>query len=158
MGITEFNGFAPKVISEKGSDVYMAVELATKIAKHSTIPKISDVIKKIADAKPLNEVDLLIKVAIDDYTSQINSALYTSLKDESLKNDILKNWLSSVKMAVRKRRRELLQQIAEIKFSLILSKKWFEEFASFDENTLDVTVDKKKLSIKFEMAEKEVNV
>jgi len=52
-----------------------------------------------------------------------------------------------------------LQEIAQIKFSLILSKKWFEEFTSFDEDTLIITSDKgEEVTFKFEMKEKEIAV
>lgn len=154
LGITEYNGFNPSMTTEKGTDFYMAVELNTKIAKHSTIPKITDVIDKIKAKKALNPVDELVKVAIDDYNTQITSKMYTELTDEDLKNKVLENWLKSVKGTVNKKRKSLLQEIAQIKFSLILSKKWFEEFSSFDENTFNHN----NLVFTFEMKESQVNL
>jgi hypothetical protein len=158
LGLTEGNGFNPSTVTEKGADFYMAPKLETKIAKHSTSPKITEVLDKIASKKPLNAMDELIKVAIDDYNTQITSKLYTDLTDEKLKNDVLKNWLKSVKTSVNKKRKELLQEIAQIKFSLILSKKWFEEFSSLDENTLTVKSGKNDLGIVFDYKEIQVNL
>jgi len=159
LGITEFNGFAPKTTTEAGSDLYMAVELKTKIAKHSSLPKVEDVIAKVLANKPLTPVDKLMAVAINDYQSQINSSLYKSLKDDKLRNDVLKTWLSTSKMDVRVNRRKLLQEIAQIKFSLILSKKWFDEFNSFDENELTLNLNGSgEVTVKFDMIEKEVAV
>lgn len=158
LGLTESNGFNPSMTTEKGSDFYMAVELKTKIAKHSAIPKITDVLDKIKTGKALNAVDLLVKVAIDDYNAQVTSKLYTDLTDETLKNEVLKNWLKSVKGSMNKKRKQLLQEIAQIKFSLILSKKWFEELPTFDDNTLSMKIGNNDLAFVFEYKEKEVTL
>lgn len=158
LGITSYNGFAPKMVTEKGSDFYMAVELNTKIAKYSAIPTVNAVLKKIEEGKPLNAVDNLLKPAIDDYETQINSKIYKSLTDENLQKDILKNWLKGVNATINVQRKKLIQEIAQIKFSLILSKKWFSEFNSFDEDTLTQKIDGLDLTFKFELSEKEVNV
>lgn len=158
LGITSYNGFNPKMVTEKGSDFYMAVELNTKIAKYSAIPAVNAVLKKIAEGKPLNVADELLKPAIDDYETQINSSIYKSLTDDNLKKDILKNWLKGVNATINVQRKKLIQEIAQIKFSLILSKKWFEEFKSFDEDTLVQNIDGKDLTFKFELSEKKVNV
>ena len=99
-----------------------------------------------------------MKVAIDDYTSQINSSIYKSLTDEKLKGEVLKNWLTSVKMSVRVKRRSFIQQVAQIKFSLILSKKWFEEFKTFEEKTITLSFNKKDVVFNFELEEKQVNL
>lgn len=159
IGITEYNGFAPKTTTEEGGDVYMAVELNTKIVKYSTLPSVNALLKKIYDNKNLNAPELLMKIAYDDYNTQINSSIYTALTDDNLKKEILKNWLTKAKNRIRMERRNVLQEIAQIKFSLILSKKWFEEFTSFDEDTLIITSDKgEEVTFKFEMKEKEIAV
>jgi hypothetical protein len=146
------------MVTEKGNDFYMAVELITKIAKHSTIPPVNSIIEKIKVGKQLTQIDELLKPAIDDYNTQINSSIYLSLTDQKLKDQILENWLKTVNKALSDQRKQLLQEIAQIKFSLILSKKWFIEFNSFDEDTLLETIDNKDLTFKFELSEKEVNL
>lgn len=158
LGITTYNGFAPKMVSEKGNDFYMAVELNTKIAKHSTIPTVASVITKLEQGKALTPADELLKSAIDDYNTQVNSKIYTSLKDQATKDQILENWLKLVNKDVQIKRKAYLQQIAQIKFSLILSKKWFEEFKSFDEDTLNQKIDGKDLTFTFEMKETQITL
>jgi hypothetical protein len=158
LGITSYNGFNPKMTTEKSTDFYMAVELNTKIAKLSALPTVASVIKKIEEGKALTPADELLKTAIDDYNTQINSPLYKSLKDEKLKNDVLENWLKTVNKAVSDQRKQLLQEIAQIKFSLILSKKWFTEFKSFEEDTLVQKIDGKDLVFKFELTETQINL
>jgi hypothetical protein len=159
LGITQFNGFAPKTTAAEGSDVYMAVELKTKIAKHSSLPKVDVVIDKVLAGKSLTAAEKLMAIAINDYESQISSPIYTSLVDQKLKDEVLSNWLSKAKLAVRKDRRQLLQDIAQIKFALILSKKWFEEFDSFDENKLSMDMNGSgEVQFTFDMTEKEIAV
>jgi hypothetical protein len=48
--------------------------------------------------------------------------------------------------------------IAGVKFSLILSKRWFKEFKDFDENTLQLDVDGGIKEVKFEFNEKLVEI
>jgi len=159
LGLTESNGYnEPGMTLEKGTDFYMAPVLETKIAKHSSSPKVLDVINKMKEGKALNPYDQLLKVAIDDYNAVVTSSLYVGLTDTKLKDEALRNWLKSVKTAMNKKRKSLLQDIAQIKFSLILSKKWFEEFSSFDENTLSLKVGKDDLGIVFDYKEKQVNL
>jgi len=158
LGITTYNGFAPKMLTEKSQDFYMAVELNTKIAKYSSIPTVASVIKKLEDGKTLTPADELLKPAIEDYNTQITSKIYTSLKDQKKKDEILENWLKTVNADVSTQRKAALQEIAQIKFALILSKKWFAEFKSFEEDTLVQKIDGKELTFKFEMAEKQVNL
>jgi hypothetical protein len=156
LGLTTYNGFNPKVTSEKSTDFYMAVELNTKIAKMSTLPTVAAVLKKAG--KGLTPAEELLQPAIDDYNEQINSKIYTSLTDQKLKDQILENWLKSVNKDVSTKRKQYLQEIAQIKFSLILSKKWFTEFKSFDENTLVQKIDGKDLTFTFDMTETQINL
>jgi Mg-chelatase subunit ChlD len=164
LGITD-GGFNPKTTTEKGKDVYMAVELKTKISLHSTIPTVEKTLNRIDEvndpknkkSKPLNPVEELMKIAVDDYKTQTTTPLYLSL-DEATKTKALETWLKNAKLAVRKKRRALLQEIAQIKFSLILSKKWFIELPSFDVDTFNHKINGKDLTFKFEMTEEEVTV
>lgn len=158
LGITEFNGFNPSMTTQKSEDFYMAVELNTKIALHSALPTVEAVIKSIQGKKALKPAEELMKVAIDDYEAQLASPMYTSLTDETLKKKVLESWLKNVKKTVNKKRKELLQEIAQIKFSLILSKKWFEEFSTFEEKTLSLKVGKKDLNFEFDLTETQVNL
>jgi Mg-chelatase subunit ChlD len=158
LGITTFNGFNPKMLTEKSTDFYMAVELNTKIAKLSTIPTVASVLKKIEEGKALTPADELLKPAIDDYNAQVNSPIFKALTDQKLKDQVLENWLKTVNKTVSDQRKQLLQEIAQIKFSLILSKKWFTEFKSFEEDTLVQKIDGKDLTFKFELTETQINL
>ena len=83
--------------------------------------------------------------------------MYKSLSEEQQKG-ILKTYLETKSNILNKQRRKVLQDIAEIKFSLILSKKWFTEFNSFDENKLNVNFDGQDLDFTFALSEKEEKI
>jgi hypothetical protein len=157
IGITDYNGFSPKVTSAEATDFYMSVVLETKIKGLSSLPKVEDVVKKIESGAALKLNEFVMADAIKKYLSQLDSDMYKSLSEEQQKN-VLKTYLETKSKILNKQRRKVLQEIAEIKFSLILSKKWFTEFKSFDENTLSVNFDGKDLDFTFNLAEKEEKI
>lgn len=157
VGITDYNGFNPKVSSAEATDFYMSVVLNTKIKGLSSLPKVVDVLKKIESGKELKLNEYVMADAIKKYHEQLNSDMYLSLGEEQQKG-VLKTYLETKSAILNKKRRKVLQEIAEIKFSLILSKKWFVEFDSFDENKLSVNFDGQDLEFTFDLAEKEEKI
>jgi hypothetical protein len=95
--------------------------------------------------------------AIKKYQAQLVSDMYLSLGEEQQKG-VLKTYLETKSGILNKQRRKILQEIAQIKFSLILSKKWFTEFKSFDENQLAVNFDGQDLNFTFALSEKEEKI
>ena len=157
IGITDYNGFAPKTDFEESTDFYMSVNLAVKIKGLSTLPKVEDVVAKLKDNKPLKLNELLLSYSIKNYQQQLESDLFKSLNEEQQK-EILKNYLIKKSDELNIVKRKTAQEIAQIKFSLILSKKWFIEFKSFDENKLIKEIDGQNLEFTFELSEKEVKI
>lgn len=157
VGITDFNGFAPKVVEEESTDFYMSVNLATKIKGLSSLPKVEDVVAKIKDNKPLKLNEYVMADAIKKYSAQLDSDMYKSLSEEQQKG-VLKTYLTTKSDILNKQRRKVLQEIAQIKFALILSKKWFTEFKTFDENKLSLKLDGQDLDFTFDLNEKEVKI
>jgi len=157
IGITDFNGFAPKVTSAEATDFYMSVNLTTKIKGLSSLPKVEDVVAKIKDKKPLKLNEWIMSDAIIKYNSQLESDMYKSLSAEQ-QLGVLKTYLETKSAMLNKKRRKVLQEIAEIKFALILSKRNFIEFKTFDENTLNIKLDDQELTFTFEFSEKEEKI
>lgn len=146
IGITDYNGFAPKTSSELNGDVYISVNLDIKLKGLASLPKVSDVIAKLAlPNSVLKPAELLMSKAIKE--------ILPRLSDENLEEFIINKTNEVVA-----RKRELMQQKAEIVFALILSKKWFTEFKSFDENTLMLTIDGQIFDFTFNLSEKEVKI
>lgn len=185
LGFSENNGFSPKTELQDSTDFYMSVNLETKIAGCSSIPKVEDVIPKVeklieienklqdpdmltTDVKDKLHMELskLFKVsetlmvpAIKDYLTQTSSKLYLSQKPE-IQLEILKTWIKDAKIEANKKRRALMQNIAQIKFGIILSRGWMTEFKSMDENELEIELIKgeKPLKVKFVSSEEEEKI
>jgi len=157
VGVTDFNGFAPKVVSVESTDFYMSVILETKIKGLSSLPKVDDVLAKIVAKKELKLGDYVMADAIAKYQAQTESDLFKSLSEDQQKG-ILKTYLETKSTILNKQKRKIMQQIAQIKFSLILSKKWFTEFKTFDENKLALTLDGQTLDFTFDLCEKEEKI
>lgn len=157
VGVTDYNGFAPKVTAEESTDFYMSVNLITKIKGLSSLPKVEDVVAKIKAGKELKLSEWVMADAIKKYLAQLDSDIYMSLGEEQQK-EMLKTYLITKSSILNKQRRKALQEIAEIKFALILSKKWFREFKSFDENKLNLKLDDQDLEFTFDLCEKEVKI
>jgi len=157
VGVTDFNGFSPKVTSAEATDFYMSVVLDTKIKGLSSLPKVDDVLKKIESGATLKISEWVMADAIKKYQAQLVSDMYLTLGEEQRKG-VLKTYLETKSGILNKQRRKILQEIAQIKFSLILSKKWFTEFQSFDENQLNVNFDGQDLTFTFDLSEKEEKI
>ena len=157
VGITDYNGFSPKTDAKETKDFYMSVNLATKIKGLSSLPKVDDVKKKIFAGTTLKLNEWVMADAIKKYMEQTASDMFQSLSDEQQKG-VLKTYLETKSDILNKQRRKILQEIAEIKFALILSKKWFTEFKSFDENQLAMNFDGQDLDFIFALSEKEEKI
>jgi hypothetical protein len=157
VGVTDFNGFAPKVTSAEATDFYMSVVLATKIKGLSSLPKVEDVVAKIKAKGSLKLNEWVMADAIKKYLAQTETDMYQTLNDDQ-KKGVLEVYLNTKSSMLNKKRRAILQEIAQIKFSLILSKKWFTEFKSFDENKLAVNFDGQDLDFTFDLSEKEEKI
>ena len=157
VGVTDYNGFNPPTDAAEAQDFYMSVNLATKIKGLSSLPKVEDVKKKILAGSPLKLSEWVMADALRKYMAEQESDMYQSLSAEQQKG-VLKTYLETKSDLLNKRRRKVLQEIAEIKFALILSKKWFKEFQTFDENQLELNLDGHDLTFTFDLSEKEVKV
>jgi hypothetical protein len=147
VGITENSGFAPKVEAIKSEDFYMAPTLKVKIEKTSTVPKISDFLKKVVSGKELNVIETLLE----------NKALEST---DALKNDSSTDSIVAFTKTIDKKRREYLTEIAKIKFGIILSRSWFKEFASLADNEMNLEFDgwDGELKVLFDYKEEQIKL
>jgi hypothetical protein len=157
VGITDFNGFSPKVTNAESTDFYMSVNLASKIKGLSSLPKVEDVVAKIKSGAALKLSEYVMSDAINKYLAQLESDMYKSLGEEQQKG-VLKTYLETKSGILNKNKKKVMQEIAQIKFALILSKKWFTEFKSFDENKLSLKLDGQDLEFTFDLSEKEEKI
>jgi hypothetical protein len=157
IGITDYNGFSPLTDAEESTDFYMSVNLETKIKGFSSLPKVEDVIAKFKSGTALKPNEGIMADAVKKYQAQLESDIYKSLSEEQQKG-VLKTYLETKSDILNKKRRKALQEIAQIKFALILSKKWFTEFKTFDENKLSLKLDGQDLDFTFDLSEKEEKI
>ncbi|MFW5847653.1 MAG: VWA domain-containing protein [bacterium] len=150
IGITDYNGFAPKTEYAPSTDSYMSINLETKIKGYSTLPKVTDVIKKLENNKPLKPTEELM-------STHIKNILETK-KEYGETSEEFENLLISSSIYYNEEKKKIQQQISGIKFALILSKKWFEEFKTFDEDTINLKINNKGIQISFKLIEKEEKI
>ena len=83
--------------------------------------------------------------------------MFLSLNEDQ-QTAILETYVINKSKELDIHRRNIMQSIAEIKFALILSKKWFKEFSDFDENKLSLNIDDNDVQFTFDMFEKEEKI
>lgn len=121
---TKTGAYEPPTKKEESTDFYYAKEFSIKIKGLSSLPKIEVVAEKVKASKKLTASDTLVAVGIGVYES-LTGADKKKAIEEAIRQqtDVLK--------AVRR-------QIQETKFSVLLGKRWFNEFSSREENTLKI--------------------
>ena len=112
-GITD-NGFNPPKERLEATDYYFAKEFTVKMAKLSSLPKVSDVIAKVEASKKLTLKEELIQEGLVLTTNDIPG------KIKSLQRDLT----------------TITSGIQRAKFAIVLGKKWFDEFESREDNTM----------------------
>ena len=151
IGLTEFNGFSPKTVSVEPTDQYTAKEFSVGIEKCSSIPTVNDkLLDKIKTGAKLTLAESLCAPAVKSYTTLLESPVYKGAADQKA---ILKTWLESESKAATGSVRELIREIAKIKFAIMVGHVWFKEFSSLDENSMTVTVDGQAFNCKAELVD-----
>ena len=77
---------------------------------------------------------------------------------EEQQKEVLRTYLTTKTDILNKKKRKALQEIAEIKFGLILSKKNFIEFKTFADNKLSLKIDDIDLDFTFEFGEVQIKI
>ena len=133
VGITEKGGFSPKVETIKSGESYISPVLKIKIEKTSSLPKISSVLTKIEERKPLTIIETLLEKKISEFNKFIFSMAKHGITSNEYYSEVVK-FNDTLDLL----RREYLVDIAKLKFGIILSGIWFSEFKTTDENELPV--------------------
>lgn len=147
IGITETGGFNPKVEAVKSEDFYVAPVLKTKIESLSSIPKISDFVKKADSGKKLNVIETILANIAYEVSEAIGEKPDYIQIDEYMKK-------------VDTNRQIFLTEISKVKFGIILSRSWFKEFESLSENVLSFKFDDwdNELKVTFDYKESQIKL
>ncbi len=153
-GITDFGGFAPRVVQAEATDFYMGKELKIKLKGLSSLPTLVDVNKRRASGKLTASAALMVP-AIENLEVFYASDVYKEADDQ---NKMLRAWLGIELKKSQARVRRYLYEMAQIRFSIIVGQTWPTEFVSLDEDSMDITVDGTKISCQLVAREIEVKI
>ena len=153
LGITDFNGFTPKVVLEESTDFYMGKELNVKIKGYASFPSVKDVKERMVKGKLTPSASLMVE-AITEVESQKGEIT----EGDGKKFDEFVKWLEEKSFEVIQKVRQLLFEMSQIKFAIIVGQIWFVEFESLEENTMNINVDGIDLNCMVELKEVEVKI
>ena len=157
-GITDYNGWAPPATTvEEAKDFYMGKELKVSLEKLSSLPTLKVAREQIAKGKSTPSGALMAD-SVKKVDAFLASDAYTKAGSDSNQEKVLTAWLDAERKAATEHCRKLIFQIAQTTFTIIVGQTWFTEFASLDENTMDITVGGQKITCKAEMKDVEIKV
>lgn len=156
VGVTDFNGFNPSSTKGEVTDHYIAKELKIAVKGLSSLPKVEEVETAIAGGKALKIGQFVMKDALVKLDAFMGSDIYTKAAD---KNALIETWIVGEQQAAVARTRELIVKMAQRKFAIIVGQVWFSDFASLDEDTLDVDLPGfGKVSVTASLKETEIEI
>jgi len=153
-GFTDYSGFGPKRTQAEARDFYMGKFLTISLKGLSSIPSMNEFKKQAAKGK-LTAGAQLMAPTVKEIEDFLASAIYTKAAN---KDSLFEAWLEGQSKAATATTRKLICEMARSKFSISVGQAWPTEFASLDENTLEITVDGTKIQGKIEQLEKKIEI
>jgi len=150
LGITPFKGYSPLKEVVKNGDYYMALTLNSNFKGFTSIPKIEDIDKKLKAGKKLTPAEDYLRLVM----AFVDKKYLSSAKGEAYK-DAIKSAFTSISI----RKSKVLEELSQMKFAMILSRKWFSDCESFEDNTDTITSDfGPELTIEYRFVDKKQNL
>jgi hypothetical protein len=125
LGITS-KGYNPPKEAVKDGDFYMAPTINSAFKGFSSEPKISDVLDKVKGGKKLTpSVEYMAAVIkrVDEYLAK-NST-------DANREEVISQMIADMEAD----KKNFARQLAQMKFAMLVSRKWFEGSTNFDDNT-----------------------
>jgi len=133
-GITDYSGFGPKVKKADTKDYYMGKELKITLKGISSLPSLKEVQTKMASGKMTARFELM-SPAVGEVDDFLDSGTY---KKAANQKGLYEQWLNDKLAESKGIVRGLLFEMAQIRFSVVVGQTWFTEFATIEENSLDI--------------------
>jgi hypothetical protein len=153
-GLTDYSGFNPKSVQAEAKDFYLGKELTVSLKGFSSLPSVKEAREKAAKGKLTPSAALMAP-----YIQEVEDFLASDVYRNSTKKEALfEGWLDGQQKTATKKVRELLFEMAQIKFGIIVGQCWFTEFKSLDENTLTIDAGGQKLECKVDLREVEIKI
>jgi len=139
LGLTEFNGFAPKMVTSEAIGDQVQVPLIELKAKGlSSLPSVNAVLTKIRDGKSLTASDKMLVGPINEYNEFINSDIYLN---SNKKDQLFEIWLRDKEETAIKTTRSLIREQAKQVFSVLVGQVWFDDAEDLSDYKKTLTVD-----------------
>lgn len=122
---TKTGAFEPKTETIESTDFYMAKEFEIKVKGLSSLPKVENVLEKLKSGKKLTTSEKLVTAGVNIVESR-----------GTMMDSEFSAWLDSTLADYQKLLKDVRRSIQEVKFAILLAKKWFVEFSSREENKL----------------------
>jgi hypothetical protein len=132
-------GFSPKMVKEESADFYMAKEFDVKIKGVSSLPKLEKVVAKIEGNRTLTAAEALLQNGIRKYDK-------SGVKRQP--QIIRLAWFDDTIERTRRKLLAVRKELQETMFSIVLGKKWFDEFSSRENNTLELNGNQFSISLR----------
>lgn len=147
-GITDYSGFGPKTKKGEAKDYYMGKELKISLKGISSLPSLKDVQKKMASGKMTPRFELM-SPAVGEVDDFLDGTTYKKAADQDA---LFKQWLGDKLAESKKSVRKLLYEMSQIRFGVIVGQTWFTEFATVEDNAMDIdgvaaTVEAKEVKV-----------
>jgi hypothetical protein len=124
--------FSPPTEKEEPKDFYMAKFFDVKLAGINSLPAVKKIAEKIASNKPRTPVESLIESGITQW-NKAKGGIKAGDKKE------IASWFTTTIKAKQDELKTIRQEIQTSKFSVILGKRWFEEWTTRE--NCELTVD-----------------
>lgn len=131
-GITDYNGFSPKVVQVPPSgDFYLAKLLNVSLKGFATLPSTKDVRAKMADnkGKALTGCTALMAPVVTELETYLAA-------NKAAPQNVRAGYVEGLQKAAVAVTRGLLFQKARAVFTTVVGQSWFEEFPTLDDKTM----------------------
>jgi hypothetical protein len=149
LGITS-NGYSPKKELDKNGDYYMALTLNSNFKGFSSIPAIESIDKKLKANKSLTPSEKYLQLVM---------AFVDKKYLGNTKGDAYKDAINSAFNALTIKKRSVAEELSQMKFAMIISRKWFSDCESLDQNVDTIKSDfGPELTIEYRFVDKKQNL
>jgi hypothetical protein len=149
LGITS-NGYSPKKELDKNGDYYMALTLNSNFKGFSSIPAIESIDKKLKANKSLTASEKYLQLVM---------AFVDKKYLGNTKGDAYKDAINSAFNALTIKKRAVAEELSQMKFAMIISRKWFSDCESLDQNVDTIKSDfGPNLTIEYRFVDKKQNL
>lgn len=143
LGLKDYGFNPPSTVEKMGEEIEVnTLEIKIKgLASNPTkadFDKAEQKLKAGIDINSLSGKEALIAPAIKEFLTFEETL--SGLNDDS-RNKMIEEWLYSKSESFRKAKTKLMTEISQAKFLIIVGKSWFKEFASRNDNELNVELD-----------------